>query len=108
MGKENNNRTLLIEHFINKCSMAIEEANRVAELNGKLEKKMRSEIVAFKFRKVDGTIRIARGTLRSDIMPEIKGTGRPLSFELQLFFDMDKQSFRSFKKSNLISIEKYD
>lgn len=94
----------LIEHFITKCSMAIEEAKKKADMNVILQDRMRTNDVKFSFIKKDGTIREAHGTLREDVLPEIKGTGRPLSFELQLYFDLDKQCFRSFKKHNLIDI----
>ena len=98
----------LIEHFITKCSMAIEEAKNKADMNVCLQDKMRIGNVKFSFIKKDGTIRQAHGTLRQDVMPEIKGNGRPLSFELQLYFDLDKQCFRSFKKQNLIDIHDLD
>lgn len=103
--KDMNSRIALIEHFITKCSMAIDAARQSASLNEQLVDKMQYNIVTFTFKKADGTIRVAKGTLRSDMLPEIKGTGRPLSFGLQLYYDVDKQSFRSFKKENLISIE---
>lgn len=103
--KKKESRIAMIEHFITKCSMAIEEANKAAALNEKLVAKMQYSIVTFTFKKADGTIRVANGTLKSDMLPEIKGTGRPLAFGLQLYYDVDKQSFRSYKKENLISIE---
>lgn len=105
MNTNKDKRMTLIEHFITRCSMAIEEANKAAALNERLVAKMQSEIVTFAFKKADGTIRVAKGTLKSDMLPEIKGTGRPLAFGLQLYFDVDKQSFRSYKKENLISVE---
>ena len=98
-------RKQLIEHFINKCSMAIEEAKKVAEMNCELYDALGEREVRFKFLKKDGTIREARGTMRQDVIPPITGTGRPLGFGLQLFFDLDCMSYRSFKKENLISYE---
>lgn len=97
-------RLKLIEHFINKCSMAIEEAEKVANMNEQLKSRMQYEVVSFKFKKVDGTIREARGTLISEMLPPIKGNGRPIGFDLQLYFDVEKKSFRSFKKSNLVEL----
>lgn len=98
-------RIQLMEHFITKCSMAIEEARSVADMNVKLYDALSEHDVRFRFKKVDGTIREAHGTMKADVIPEIKGTGRPLPFGLQLFFDLDKGSFRSFKKENLIDFE---
>lgn len=100
-----NKRMELIEHFKTKCSMAIVEAEKVADMNSKLADELKVREVCFQFKKIDGTIRNARGTLMSDVIPEIKGNGKPASFDLQLYFDLDKQSFRCFKKCNLISSE---
>lgn len=70
-----------------------------------LIKRMKQEIVTFTFTKVDGTIRIARGTLRNDVLPQTTGTGRPTPENIQVYYDVDKKSWRSFKKSNLIEIK---
>lgn len=67
---------------------------------------MKQEIVTFTFAKVDGTIRVARGTLRNDVLPQTKGTGRPTPENIQVYYDVDKKSWRSFKKDNLIGIIK--
>ena len=98
-------RLQLIEHFANKCSMAIEKAQRVAEMNCELYDALCSHKVRFVFEKKDGTMRDAYGTMRYDITPPLIGTGRPLSFDLQLYFDLDKMAWRSFKKANLISFQ---
>lgn len=95
----------LIEHFIAKCSMAIEEANKVADMNCELYDALCSHNVRFVFEKKDGTMRDAYGTMRYDITTPLIGTGRPLSFDLQLYFDLDKMAWRSFKKANLISFQ---
>jgi hypothetical protein len=71
-----------------------------------LIKRMKQEVVTFTFTKVDGTIRIARGTLRNDVLPQTMGTGRPTPDSIQVYYDVDKKSWRSFKKDNLIGIIK--
>jgi hypothetical protein len=98
-------RIKLIEHFINQCSMAIEEANKVADMNCELYDALSIHNVRFVFTKKDGTLREAYGTMKHDVIPQILGTGRPLNFDLQLYFDLDKMSWRSFKKANLVSYE---
>ena len=98
-------RIKLIEHFINKCSMAIEEAKKKADINCNLQDELNKRDVRFRFLKKDGTIRDAYGTLHKDVIPPTMGTGRPLGFGLQLFFDLECMSYRSFKKENLISFE---
>lgn len=98
-------RKQLIEHFMKTCSMAIEEAKKVADMNCNLQDELSKRDVRFKFVKKDGTIRDAYGTLHKDVIPPTLGTGRPLGFGLQLFFDLECMSYRSFKKENLISFE---
>ena len=98
-------RIKLIEHFINKCSMAIEEAKKKADINCNLQDELNKRDVRFRFLKKDGTIRDAYGTHHKDVIPPTMGTGRPLGFGLQLFFDLECMSYRSFKKENLISFE---
>ncbi len=98
-------RIKLIEHFINKCSMAIEEAKKKADMICNLQDELNKRDVRFKFLKKDGTIRDAYGTLHKDVIPPTMGTGRPLGFGIQLFFDLECMSYRSFKKENLISFE---
>ena len=62
-------------------------------------------VVEFTFIKNDGTIRQARGTLNRDMCPPIKGSGRKLSDHLQLYFDVDKNEYRCFNKSKLVSMK---
>lgn len=85
--------------------MAIEEAREVAEMNQRLHEQLLKRKVRFYFKKIDGSIRIAYGTLMHDSIPPIKGTGRPLNFDLQIYYDLEKESFRSFKKSNLLNYD---
>ena len=99
-------RKQLVEHFITKCSMAIKEARRIADMNCELYDALSEREVRFKFFKKDGSIRDARGTMKREVIPPIMGTGRPLGFGLQLFYDLDCMSYRSFKKENLISYER--
>lgn len=69
------------------------------------ERMMNEDEVRFCYKKNNGVVRVAVGTLKKTITPELKGTGRPLKDDLQLYYDVEKQAFRCFKKINLISIE---
>jgi len=62
---------------------------------------MNNGVCTFQFKKKDGTIRSAKGTLK-DVNIEVKGTGRPTPDANVLFFDVEAQGLRSFKVSNLI------
>lgn len=86
-----------------KCNgFTLSEGLKMSWANFKLLVKMRSSIIKFHFQKVDGSIREAYGTLRSDLMPEIKGVQRKEDVTTQTYFDTEKQSFRCFKKANLV------
>lgn len=70
----------------------------------KLKSKMKSGIVRFYFRKVDGTTREAFGTLSEKLMPETQGTGKKANETIFTYYDTERESWRSFKKANLLSI----
>lgn len=57
-------------------------------------------LVNFTYRKVDGSIRHAVGTLES--VPTPKGGFRKQSYKLLTYFDLQQQEFRSCKIENLI------
>lgn len=91
--------------FIRKHQVTLSEALKTAWRNIKLRIAMATKIVAFTFRKADGTIREAIGTLKSDILPQVKGTGRPTPEHLQLYYDIQKQCYRCFNKIELLTIK---
>lgn len=90
--------------FVKKNGYTLSEALKAAWANIKLVKQMSTKIVKFYFRKVDGSIREAYGTLKADLLPETKGTERKKSDTLQVYFDTERSEYRSFKKANLITI----
>ena len=95
---------LLAWQFVRKNGYTMSEAMKVAWSVIKLKAKMKSGIVRFYFRKVDGSTREAFGTLSEKLMPETKGTGRKANETLFTYFDTEKGEYRSFKKANLLSI----
>ena len=77
-----------------------------------LESKMLECAVAFQFRKKDGTIRNAIGTLCRSLMKladntmwEPKGAEKPCPAGIVRFFDCDKKEWRSFQVGSLIAVE---
>ena len=91
--------------FVKKNGFSMSEALRVAWMNIKLRAQMKLRIVKFYFQKVDGTIREAYGSLSEDLLPVVTGESKRKSNDtLQVYFDTEKQSFRSFKKANLVRI----
>lgn len=74
----------------------------------KIVELMRVGVVWFEFLKVDGTIRRACGTLLQSLIPEEQWpTGesrRRQNDSVQVFFDLEKQEWRCFKKLNVLRI----
>lgn len=71
----------------------------------RLAKAMRQGVVAFCYRKVDGTMRTAHGTLQNvpaGATLNGKRVTKP-SYKTMTYFDTEKQDFRCFKIENLIS-----
>ena len=93
----------LSTYLMDKYSMSNEDAERITELNFSLTKRLLNGNVRFQFIKADGTIREANGTLQADAIPEIKNK-RATNFDVQTYFDTDKNEFRCFKKANLVGI----
>ncbi len=70
----------------------------------RLAKAMRSGVVAFYYRKTDGTIRKALGTLMSIPAGATLGGKKVTkpSYRTMAYFDTEKNAFRCFKVENLI------
>lgn len=91
--------------FVKRNGITLAEALKKAWQVFKLKAQMMKGIVRFYFRKVDGTIREAYGTLRADLMPEIKGEdNRRKNDTVQTYFDTEKQEFRCFKLANIVTL----
>ena len=90
--------------FFRITGKSFSECLKMAWANFKPVALMRTRIVKFHFRKVDGSIREAYGTLRSDIIPATMGNDRKQNDTVQNYFDTERQEYRCFKKLNLVSI----
>ncbi len=102
----NNKNTLreimqLAWQFVKRNGYTLSEALKVAWANIKLKKSMRKGIVKFYFKKVDGTLREAFGTLKAELLPPTEGTNRAKNCTVQTYFDTERQEYRCFKKANL-------
>lgn len=105
MGTIKSNVFKLAWLFIRKHQLSLSQALKIAWRNIKLKVAMATKIVAFTFKKADGSIREAVGTLKSDMLPQVKGTGRPTPEHLQLYYDIQKECYRCFSKIELLTIE---
>ena len=90
--------------FVRKNGYTMSEAMKVAWANYKLKQAMKNKIVKFYYRKVSGEIREAFGSLQDKLLPETKENGRKSNDTLFTYFDTERESWRSFKKANLINI----
>ncbi len=106
MSTENTNRSTVFTmawQFVRRNGFSMSEALRAAWANIKLKARMRAGIVKFHFRKVDGTVREAYGTLKTSLIPKTSPTGRKTSETVQTYYDTEKCAYRCFKRANLVS-----
>lgn len=84
---------------------AFAECLKLAWLNFNLKRRMAKEVVRFYFRKVDGSLREAWGTLRGDLVPAISSNdNRKKNDTVQTYFDTEKGEWRCFKRLNLCAV----
>ena len=95
---------LLAWSFVKRNGYTMSEALKIAWTNIKLMKQMKERIVKFYFQKIDGSVREAYGTLKNGLVPETGNSDRAKNDTVQCYYDTDRQSWRSFKKANLIKI----
>lgn len=92
---------------INEASLKKLKKNLHGVLNMSARKRMRKElrdnIITFKFKKRDGTIRTAHGTLHPDYLPKLRG-GAPRPEHQMVYYDLDKEGWRSFRSYSFIKI----
>ena len=69
----------------------------------KMRRELRDNIVTFKFKKRNGETRTAHGTLHPDYLPKLKG-GAPRPEHQMVYYDLDKNSWRSFRSFKFIKI----
>ena len=60
--------------------------------------------VTFKYNKVDGTVRTARGTLNNNLIPEAKRAGDAKTDGPSVaYFDLEANDWRSFRKESIVA-----
>ena len=94
-------------YIINESSLKKLKRQIHGALDMKSRKRMRRElrdnIVTFKFKKRNGEIRTAHGTLHPDYLPKLRG-GAPRPEHQMVYYDLDKNSWRSFRSFKFIKI----
>lgn len=92
----------MAHRFIKIAGISLSEALRRAWVNFKLVKAMKKGIVKFYFKKTDGSVREAYGTLLERYLPASTATDRKKNDTTQVYFDTERQEYRCFKKLNLV------
>ena len=92
--------------FVKGEGMTLSEAMKCAWRNFKLKMEMLAgKAVRFSFRKVDGTVREALGTLAQAAINYIpNGNGRPAPDSVQRYWDLEAGGYRSYSKASLLAI----
>lgn len=70
-----------------------------------IKEKMRAGVVLVTFKKVDGSLRTMECTLAEYLLPATAGAGRASNEDVLVVFDIEKESWRSFRKDSVISVE---
>lgn len=91
------------EKFINESSL--KELHGVLDKSGRkrMRRELRDNIITFKFKKRNGEIRKAHGTLHPDYLPPLRG-GSPKPERQMVYYDLDKKQWRSFRSYSFIKI----
>lgn len=89
--------------FVKKNGYTMSEALKCAWRNFKLRKALKAGIVQFYFKKIDGTVRQAFGTLKESVVPATQGIRKQYA-GTQVYFDTMKQDWRCYRTCNLLSI----
>lgn len=88
----------IVDRFSNFAD-ALRHAWKVMKLNAR----MQTTIVPFLYKKVDGSTRLAAGTLQKELLPTIKGTSnKPENNSILTYYDAEVKQWRSCKVENII------
>lgn len=90
------------------------ERNRFTTIGALTSKKkdkftrlLQKNIVTFFFKKRDGTIRKATGTLNPDYILKVTKGGNHKPEYIQVYWDLEKKDWRSFRDTQFIKVLKY-
>jgi hypothetical protein len=81
----------------------MEKTFKTTDVN-ELKEMLKKDIIEFEFIKKDGSVRTAKGTLMAEHLPAPKADSKPhkQNDNVLVYFDLDKQSWRSFVKESFV------
>lgn len=74
----------------------------------RLKRLLKNGVVEFSYKKKDGSLRKAKGTLKDELLPETDKDDerkRNLSKECFYYFDLKKDDYRCFLRDNFVEIK---
>ena len=74
----------------------------------RLKKLLKTGVVEFSYKKKDGSVRKAKGTLKDELLPETDKDDerkKNLSKDCFYYYDLKRDDFRCFLKDNFIEIK---
>lgn len=93
-----------VKNVVMNNSDMLTATSKAIELETMKKRMMRGECVRFAYMKLDGTVRVAVGTLQPQaVEANVKGTGIPKRFYgMFAYLDLEKMSWRGFKEERFI------
>lgn len=93
-----------VKNIVMNSSDTITAISKAAELETMKKRMMRGEVVRFAYMKLDGTVRVAVGTLQPQaVEANVKGTGIPKRYYgMFAYLDLEKMAWRGFKENRFI------
>lgn len=104
MKTENNFRSKVLKQawsMVRTNAVSLSIAMIQAWKSYRLVQKLTTTEMCFYFKKANGEIRTAIGTLKTSLIGEVKGTGTE-QLKSQVYWDMEKESFRAYSLINLL------
>lgn len=106
MGTKKFNKSEIFKNawkMIRSFGYTLAQALKCAWANAKFIKIAKERVCEFVYLKVDGTTRRALGTL-TKTYENTSGTHRAPNDSVQCYYDIDAESWRSFRKRNLLQV----
>lgn len=93
-----------VKNIVMNNSDTMTAISKAAELETMKKRMMRGEVVRFAYMKLDGSVRIAVGTLQPQaVAANVTGTGIPKRFYgMFVYLDLEKMNWRGFKENRFI------
>ena len=103
-----NNIKIMIDRIYEKKSEKQQIREKRSKDLAKLKRLLKNGVVEFSYKKKDGSVRKAKGTLKDELLPETDRDDerkKNLSKECFYYFDLKRDDFRCFIRDNFLEIK---